>query len=357
MRLLDRYVLRELFVPFLIGTLGVVMMFLANEYIALAKNLELQHVPVSAIAQYLICKTPFYTYMTLPIGTALAASMAMSRLVRESELTAIRGAGARILRVILPVALFGLAVGGLNLYLVERVIPPANRRANTLAQQVGLLALAPTFKANTVLYLRRYTATFASVTRSGEQNLDINDVLLIERPQAGITQIISAKRGTYNNGVWELFDSYLWRVRGQDLLIARPNGQFTINERIVIDDFFSPPAPEEQTIQELHVAIESGRRMGADTRRLEVAYQVKFSVPAACMIFALVAPVFAIVFARSGAFVGVLLSIVMVMLYYNAFIISTQILGKLDAVSPIMAAWLPNLLFFLLGIFAIRRLE
>ena len=58
MRLLDRYVLRELFVPFLIGTLGVVMMFLANEYIALAKNLELQHVPVSAIAQYLICKTP-----------------------------------------------------------------------------------------------------------------------------------------------------------------------------------------------------------------------------------------------------------------------------------------------------------
>ncbi|WP_204352309.1 hypothetical protein, partial [Klebsiella variicola] len=47
----------------------------------------------------------------------------------------------------------------------------------------------------------------------------------------------------------------------------------------------------------------------------------RFSVPAACVVFAIVGPVFAIVFARNGGFVGVFLSIVLVMLYYNAHVL------------------------------------
>src|SRR5271155_2939714 len=103
MKRLDVYLIREMVVPFLIGTVSVVLMFQANTYMALARELQLNNVPFSAVIQVLYFKTPFFLSMTLPLGMALASSLAMSRIARESELTAFRAAGARILRVLAPI--------------------------------------------------------------------------------------------------------------------------------------------------------------------------------------------------------------------------------------------------------------
>jgi lipopolysaccharide export system permease protein len=65
----------------------------------------------------------------------------------------------------------------------------------------------------------------------------------------------------------------------------------------------------------------------------------------------------AVNFARSGAFMGVLLSIFLVLLYYNAYVISTEILGRNSWVSPVVAAWLPNVVFLVLGLVFLRRAE
>jgi len=65
----------------------------------------------------------------------------------------------------------------------------------------------------------------------------------------------------------------------------------------------------------------------------------------------------AVRFARTGTVAGVLLSIFLVFLYYNAYMVSTDVLGKLGWVAPVMAAWLPNILFLGLGLLGLRRLE
>ena len=92
MKKLDWYMLKELTVPFLIGTVAVLLMFQANQFIYLFKSVSLQNVPFSAFAQLVLYKTPYWANMTLPVGMSLAASLAMSRITRESELTAIRAA-------------------------------------------------------------------------------------------------------------------------------------------------------------------------------------------------------------------------------------------------------------------------
>jgi lipopolysaccharide export system permease protein len=66
---------------------------------------------------------------------------------------------------------------------------------------------------------------------------------------------------------------------------------------------------------------------------------------------------FAVWMSRAGPFVGVLFSLAMVLAYYNAFVISTEIFGRNGWLPPIAAAWLPNVIFFLLGLWAIRRAE
>jgi len=355
-RKLDIYMIRELIVPFLIGTFAVVLMFQANEYIALAKLFNLDNIPRKAVFQFILDLTPSYMNLTLPVGMALASSLAMSRVARESELTAFRAAGARIMRVIAPVAAFGILVSIGNFYLVERVIPAATKAANHIGYTIGVLGMAPNVKTNAFLTLRQYAANFEFVEKDGD-DLRIRGVTLIEHPEPNVTALTSAKTATYHNGTWSFHDANFRVIKEMELQIFRPKADFVINESIVTGDLFAPPMAEEMTIPELVASIKDGKKVGSNTKDLEVKLQNKFSVPTACLIFAFIGPIFAIYFARNGGFVGVFLSIVLVMVYYNAWVISTEILSKVPQVPAWLASWLPNILFLIAGVALIRRLE
>lgn len=359
MKKLDQYLIREMIVPFLIGTVTVVLMFQANTYIFLAKTLNLDNVPRKAVFQYIFFQTPTYLNMTLAVGMALGASLAFSRIARESELTALRASGARILRAIVPVMLFGVLVAFANFYMAERIMPSMTKRATELGYQIGVVAMTPDLKGNAVISLQNFTAAFGVVRKRGEDELDFDDAWLFEHPTKGQERVYYAKGGNYKSGLWTFNDTYVRMFDGLNVTAAQAK-KLTINQQILTESLFAPPIPEEETADELLQKIQLGRRTHSDPSLIkptEVKYQERFSVPVACVVFALVGPVFAIVFARGGSFFGVLLSIIMVLLYYNAFVISTEILSKWDVVPAWLAAWLPDILFAIIGAYAIRRLE
>ncbi|HRI43197.1 MAG TPA: LptF/LptG family permease [Fimbriimonadaceae bacterium] len=358
MKRLDRYIVREMLVPFLIGTVAVVLMFQINELIALYKNFNLSAVPMTAVLQVILFKTPTYLNMTLPVGVSLASSLAISRLTRESELTAIRSAGVSILRVVRPVMVAGVLVAGLNFWVAESIMPSATRKAFERQSDIGTLALNPEFKANVVQQVGEYLASIGSVERGQEGAIKLTDILLITHPRVGETLLITAPSGSYKGGVWVIRQPYLRMFKDRNLVDAKPDQDMLIQEPIRIEQFFGQgPIPEQQSITQLKNAIEMGKKARQDMTMQEVGYYVRFSVPAACIVFALTGPVFAVWLARSGAFIGVLLSIVLVLIYYNVFIVSTEIIGRNGWLDPMLSAWLPNILFAVLGFFALRRAE
>lgn len=356
-RKLDRYVLREMVVPFIIGTLAVVLMFQANMLIALFKNLNLRNVPPLALLQLLVLKTPFFLNMTLPVGIALASSLAISRLTRESELTAMRSAGMPIRRVIRPVLIAGVVVSLLNFFVVERLMPRTEFMARKLGNEINMLALAPDLKSNVVLSIQAYTVSIGTVSRGTAEELALSDVLLIERRAFGQTMLITSPRGTYRNGNWRLETPTFRLLKGETMISGKTERVLEIYEQISVPDLFAQPTNEELPLDELRKSILQLKRMKRDTKMQEVTLHTRFSVPASCLIFALTGPLFAVWLARSGPFVGVLLSVVMVLVYYNAFVISTEIVGRMGWAPPWFAAWLPNLIFLILGAIALWKIE
>lgn len=357
MRTIDRYALKELLVPFLIGTVAVVLMFQANLLIFQYKTFSFSAIPLLASLQLVLYETPGFLNMTLPVATALAVSLAVSRFTRETELTAMRSAGARILRVIAPMAFFGLLVGVGNFLLAEYVMPPSKRESAKLQREIQLLGAAPEFKSNVTVNLRNYSVNVALVRRAEDGAVELQDVLLIERPRPGEIWLWTSKQGEYRDGVWRLRNTSIRVISDDGTVNLKPGEDVVINEQISLEAFFAPPAPEEQSVAELRKAIAESKLAGWDASSLEVALHNRFSIPAACLVFALVAPVFAVVFSRGGPFVGVLVSLILVWLYYNAWIISTQIFGMQKILSPFLSAWLPNIAFAAAGLFMLRRLE
>lgn len=357
-RVLDRYVIRELMVPFLIGTVAVVLMFQANLLIFLMKTYSVANIPALALAQMIWLKTPDFLRQTLPVGMALASSLAISRLARESELTAMRSAGAPIRRILWPIAGFGLLVAVGNFWVSERVYPIAEKRFVEVSQQAFILGTSPEFKSNVLIKLtdNNSVAYFASVRRIQDDKLLVQDAMLFEQRRSGEVVFYFATSGTYDRGVMTFDDAEMY-IFAAEKLEYYPAKRMTIDQKISLADMFVSPSSADKTVFELKETIAEGRRTGRDVTYLEVDYHSRFAVPTACLVFALAGPVFAVLFGRSGGFVGVLLSILLVMIYYNMFVVSTQIFGRNGWLSPMMAAWLPNVILLTFGLFGLRRLE
>lgn len=358
MRRLDVYVLKELAIPFLTGTLVVVLMFMANTYMQMARTYDLQQIPVLAQFQYVLYSTPESMQMTLPVGTTFAAALAMTRIARDSELTALRSAGTRIFRLVWVMFVFGIVVAIGNYFVVDRLVPPATKKMHELVRATTAVGVLPnTITTNVLVKLDRYSASFGSVRRQPNKDaLDIRDAMLIDRNERNVMLVYTSPLGRYERGVWTFYEVNAVRVSGIDVTPLKA-GAMVVNEPISVDTFTDPTTMEEMTTPKLREAIASGKKLRQDVKPMEVLLHERFSVPASCAIFALVAPLFAVHWARSGGFAGVLVSFIMVLVYYNAFMISTAMLVKLPWMPGWLAAWAPNIIFGVLGVFAYRRIE
>lgn len=356
-RVLDRYVIKELMIPFLIGTVGLVLVFQANLMIKLFKDYAAVNIPTKALLQLVWYQTPEFLNMTLPMAMALATALAMSRLHRESEITAMRAAGSPIRRAIVPLVVFGMLAGVLNFYVGDRLVPEGKKNFKRVAVEASVLGGAPDVANNVMLKLgARGSVYFGSVARTGTLRAKFRDVLYVEEMGNGVLAMTTAAEGEFEKGIWSMPNAITRRFIGERMESYKV-GEYRINEEIKIEDVFWSAEDSEKPLSEMRQTVERGKKIGANVRMLEVAIQSRYAIPAACFVFALTGPIMAIAFGRGGAFAGVFISIVLVMLYFNLYVISTEIFGRNGWFPPVLAAWFPDLFMFLLGAAWLRRLE
>ncbi|MEI8280840.1 MAG: LptF/LptG family permease [Armatimonadota bacterium] len=360
MKRIDRYIFKEMVPPFFMAVLIVIVMFQANFYMALGKNDLTRNVPIGAVLKILFLETPGFLIQTLPIAVSLAASLALSRIARESELTAFRSAGVRIMRVLLPVAIFGAMIGGIDYYVTDSLAPACAKASMELKTNVNILASVGQFITNVQIKLGGYWVNIGSITKenSKDDKLLLKNITLIERPEPDQVNIIMAPDGYYRQGLWLFQNATTFKSRFGTKSMETLNSRYLkINQKITVRDLMMAPEPETLGIQATKLKIEEIKKLGQDPRLLQISYHNKISTPFMCLIFALVSPIFSIKFAKQGGFIGVVISMVVIMLYFNAWVISTQIIGKDPHVNPAVAAWLPNIIFMIAGLLGLRSLE
>lgn len=366
MRRLDRYVFREMLIPFFTGTIIVALLFQANSYIYLAKNFNLDNIPILARVQWLLYTLPSQLKLTIPTGMALAASLSMGRMGREVEITALRAAGVPVRRLLWPVIVFGAFAGLGNFIVVDRLIPEYGKKSRELAAKNSILGLSrsdKTFKSNAFIQLDKYAASFGSTTRTPDDKLIIQNIMLIERSDSGVDTIVVAPEGTYDAGLWTFRKAHAYAVKGLDI-VPMSATEITVNQTQELNAFFSAGSlglgdgdDSEMPTRDLRLAIETAKKQRSNPRRYEVELQSRLASGVACAVFAFTSGVVSIFFSRSGGFAGLMVSFAVVVSYYNAYVISVDILGHNESVPTWLAAWLPNILFGLLGLIGLRRIE
>jgi lipopolysaccharide export system permease protein len=357
MKLIDRMLLSELLVPFLVGTLAVVLMLIGNMLFFYAEPLFAKGVPIVAVLQMIIYHTPYLLVLTLPVATALSVSLAVNRLARDLEIVVLRNAGASLKRIFLPLLVAGLAISVVNFWLEESVVPHAERQFRRVRDRIFLMQTAPLFRSNVVFRVRDYAFYIGLVESVQGNRAELRDVQVWEMPVAGYARTILAPRAVYDDGIWRFYGAHV-HIYGEDgfAIDARASGEITINLRVALEELLSPPLPEETNAAELRRQAQELEKAGMPATRLWVGYYFKFSIPFACAVFALCSAPLALTFARAGSFMGVLLAIILVFLFWNTLLLA-RLLGNQGILPPVVAAWAPNILFGAAGLLVRWRLE
>lgn len=335
-------------------------MFLANLLIADFPKLQQYNPSLISILEYTLYKIPGFLELAFPIGIALGTSLSTSRLIRESELVIFKASGISLMRYIYPILGVGIIIGLISFNFMEHVVPEAERKAKSIRAKIASEYTGENIKTETVIKLGKYMAYIGYLERLQDKSIKLGQVFLKESSTGNKTTLITAKEGVYKNNQWSLRNVAV-RIFKNDILTTFTSlNQFKFYEPFNVSSIFEsttygPKNAQQVTAKALSEAIQEGKKRKLNTLNLEVAYYNKYSIPTACVIFALTGPALASGLAKSGPFAGVLLSIILVMAYYNVFVVFTEVVAYNGWFPSILCSWTPNLLFLGIGLILIRK--
>jgi lipopolysaccharide export LptBFGC system permease protein LptF len=110
------------------------------------------------------------------------------------------------------------------------------------------------------------------------------------------------------------------------------------------------------SVLELRQYIYSLKQSGFDVVRLSVAFYRKFSYPLIAFVVTLIAIPFAFSTGSRGALAGIALSIGVAIVYWSVSSLF-EAMGNLNQLPPAVAAWSPDVLFSLAGIYLLMRIK
>ena len=358
MKTLDRYIFREIFFPSLIALAALTFVaFLAfsREIGWLLELIVRQSATISEIWTISVAILPNVLTFTIPMAVLVGILTGFGRISSDSEAIAFRATGLSMIRLLLPVMLLGLIACGTSLAINASFAPGTAARLRELryeiaAKQVSLEVKPRIFNeslTNLVLYVQT------------PEGFRWDGIMLADMTQPDQPRVTFARSGNLfkddeNHAfVLTLTDGSTHVV--SPLAPDRYSFDTFERTRISVPIPETPAKPDKPTIQEIATrTIWNNMHAKTATREEQIEFHRRFALPFACLVFTLVGLPLGVSTTRGSRSMGLVLSLILMLIYYLAFIGGTRVAGNAQF-SPVLGAWLPNLAFAMLGLFLLAR--
>ena len=354
MRLIDRYVIREVLLPFVIGLLVFTFMLIIPYIIELAEILIAKAVSTMVILQVMATLLPMALSLSIPMALLLGLLVAFGRLSSDREFVAMQACGVSLVRLMRPVALLSVLAWAATSYTIIVGIPNANQDFREVTYRIvadraeGEVRPRVFFAdfPNVVLYVREIPPTGGW-----------NDIFMADTRPGRAPAIYLAKHGsvlldagrrtvemTLANGTSHTADADgKYEVAKFDQVILSVNP----------DTVFPREGPDrgvrEMTIAELQTWAAELEAVGDYPHTQYFEIQKKFSIPFACIVFGLIGLGLGATNRRDGKLASFVIGIGVILVYYVILYLG-QALNVGHLIPPWVAAWSPNIVLGAAGI-------
>ncbi|HMM20936.1 MAG TPA: LptF/LptG family permease [Selenomonadales bacterium] len=359
MRILDKYIIKELLGPFIFGICAFSSIFIGTSTLfRLAQYITKYGASAATVIKLFLYSLPAIVVLTFPMSMLLASLLSFGRLSGSSEITAMKSGGLSFYRLAAPVFIVALFTSLFATAFNELVVPAANAAYNNTVRYEIEKNTKPRSQEHIVIkdvngesierltYARKFdenTSTMYAVTIQDFEN---------DR----LVRVENAEKAIWDKNQWTMFNGIIYDLTPEGTL--ERSMHFT--EQIMPIDK-NPTAisreqkkPEEMTIKELKQHIKALKREFVKSSSYEVELHQRLAIPMASFVFALIGTPLGLQPHRSSSSIGMGISIIVIFIYYSIMTVTTA-LGQGGVIPVVLAAWLPNILGIAAGFFLIRK--
>ncbi len=363
MRILTRYILREVTAHALIGAAIFTFVLFTRDLGHILELVVRASAPLPSVAEIFSFTVPLALTYTLPMSVLVGILIGLSRLAADSEITAMRASGMGVWSFLRVLSIF--VVGAWLLALVNGLyIAPRSQAAlghledRLKGSQVSFEIQPRVFYEGFpkyVLYVQDVKTAQGAAVWKGVFMADISD--------AANPKITLAKEGIVISEAPDRLHLHLIDGSAHET-DPKDSDHYQISTFQQTDIPIELPSTENKSDESLPASVMStgallqkaSRSDPVSARWYLIEFHRRFALPTACLVLALVGIPLGLSSKKSGKSGGFVLTILLVFAYYVVSLVGVS-LARQGRVAPWFGAWLADIAFFALGLFLLLRAE
>ncbi len=363
MRILTRYILREIFSHFLLGLLVFTFVIFIRQLGNLLELVVRHNVPMREVTTLFLLPVPSILMLTVPMAVLVGTLIGLSRMAADGEVIAARATGVGVSAFVRPVMMLAASGWAITLGMALFLAPSAARKMDRMEN--GLKASQVPYEIQPRVFIEQFPNRLLYLEDVTGARSSWRGVFIADLSQPNQLKVTLAERGgLVNEPARGRFVLHLEDGTTHDFDPNRPDeysiAAFTNTEIPILVDQGNGGASERSTPpyltmtqlwQRVHGTAPSKERTAA-----VVELNYRLALPVAAIVLALVGIPLGISTRKGGKSVGLMLSILLVFAYY-ILMASGWSIAKQGRVSPFIGLWTANVIFAVAGVTMLSNLS
>ena len=371
MRLIDRYICREVVSHALLGLVVFTFVFFVPRLVQLMDLVVRHSGSPGAITLLFLCTLPPALAFTLPMAVLVGVLIGLGRMSADSEIVALHAAGVGLRRLLLPIGFVALVGTCITLATTFWLSPASLRTLRSL--ETKLMASQASFSIQPRVFDERFPHVVLYVQDVEAAATRWKGVFLATSGAVGFRTASNSRAGSNETAVTTAENAFIMN--------GTSAGQIELHLGRGSTHEYDPRDPNRYNVTtfgendipvDISAATTAARNMplstaerpttalltdnGPNWRDGRIEFQRRIAVPAACLIFALLGVPIGVRPRRGGRAAGLILALVLIGGYYFIFVYGIH-MAALGRVSPWLGVWAADIVTAAVGLFFLGRIE
>ena len=353
MKLLDKYILKQVIEMFIMGVLVFTsIIFASDTFITLIKQISMYGIPFKIAFLIIILHLPAVFVMTIPMGVLLSTVMTLNKLSLASEITVLRACGIGLNRIAKPIFIFSIVMCICSFAINETVVPAATKLSKDLALWSLSQKNVPDGKENFVFKDISSEGVLKRLFYVGHcKNKVLYNITVLDTSKEGTIQVLQAEEGKTTPSGWDFQKGAVYTV-GQEGKVLNTTlfEDSTVKFGLDLSKQLNKNLAKEMNFTKLLKFIATNLHTLDKEQRNVVVIELydKLALPITTIALVLIGVPLAITPPRVRYNRGFLFSILIIFAYYLIRALSISF-GEAGTLAPFLAAWMPNIILALFG--------
>lgn len=358
-RTLNRYVFREMAVPFLLSISILTLTALLSKVIKIIELMVTHGVGASFVLKFITSVIPSFLIYTIPISFLIGVLIGFTRLSSDSEVTAMKASGVSLFNLMRPVAALALIAFAATLACTLYLFPWGNLNVKKLLFDAARSKLVSGIEEKT--FYDKFKGVSLYIDHVNTKTGEMDGLFISQSGGAGEPTLFFARSGVFSSS-FEGISVYLKLNEGtihkktDDAYHLIDFSTYTL-ELSLTDG--GPITSGDKSNRELYSGemkkkIEAAKAKGEDPGPYVIDLHKRFALPFSIFVFAIVGVPLGIQKVRSARFTGFSIALGVVLSYYvtsTAF----EAFGNKGGINPVFAVWASDMIFAVFGLYVLYR--